>query len=121
MNGRILVVDDELSTNTLATEYLRLAGFDVVQRYDAETALETLAADAAFDAIVLDKRLPGCDGVEAARRIKADPRTATIPLILLSATIQQSQPETSNDFAKIIPKPFRPKDLVDAIKSSRRS
>jgi two-component system phosphate regulon response regulator PhoB len=109
------VVDDELSTNILAAEYLRLAGFEVVQSFDAEAALEILRADAAFDAIILDKRMPRLNGLEAARKIKADPRTAAIPLVLLSASIQRSGIEPSADIAAFIAKPFRPKDLVAAL------
>ena len=112
MSRRVLVVDDELSTNALATEYLRLAGFEVVQSFDAEAALETLKADAAFDAIVLDKRMPGMDGLEAARRIKADPRTAAIPLVLLSASLRPSGLEPTADVAAFLAKPFRPRELV---------
>ena len=112
MIRRVLVVDDEASTNALAAEYLRLAGFEVVQNYDAEAALETLKTDVAFDAIILDKRMPGIGGLEAARRIKADPRTAAIPLVLLSASIQQSGLEPTADIAAFLAKPFRPKQLV---------
>ena len=112
MSKRVLVVDDEPSSNVLSAEYLRLAGFEVVQNYDGEAALETLKSDAAFHVIILDKRMPGMNGLEAARRIKADPRTAAIPLILLSASIQQSAVAPSIDIAAVIAKPFRPKELV---------
>ena len=115
MSKRILIVDDERSTNILAAESLRLAGFETVQSFDAEDALEILKGDAAFDAVVLDKRLPGLNGLEAARKIKSDPRTAGIPLLLLSASIQQSRLEPSDDIAAFIAKPFRPKDLVAAL------
>lgn len=113
--SRILVVDDERHTNLLASEYLRLAGFAVTQCYDGESALETLATDNAFDLILLDKRMPGIGGLEVCRRLKEDPRTREIPIILLSAGIQPGKAAAPEAVASLA-KPFSPKELVAAIK-----
>lgn len=112
---RVLIVDDEPSSNTLAGEYLRLSGFEVVERFDAESALELLRRDAAFDAIVLDKRLPGMDGLEALRALKEDPKLSSIPVIMLSASAP-TEAIADAGAAGFIPKPFSPKDLAAAIK-----
>ncbi|MBI5631468.1 MAG: response regulator [Elusimicrobia bacterium] len=118
---RVLIVDDEHATNALASEYLRLAGFEVASCYDAESALKALEADSAFDAVVLDKRLPGMDGFEAGRRIKADPRTAGIPILALSASFHPQQ-EPSPAFDAFLGKPFSPRDLLVALnKITQRS
>ena len=116
---RILVVDDEKATNTLSAEYLRLAGFEVVSCFDGESALKVLASDPAFDLILLDKRMPGMGGLETGKVVKSDPRTAKIPIILLSASLQPSQvAEAEGDclFDASIPKPFSPKVLVALVK-----
>lgn len=115
MKKRVLVVDDERSLNTLAAEYLRLAGYEVVQLFDGESALSLLGKDRAFDAVVLDKRLPGLDGWQACRAIKADPSLKRIPVIILSASVSPHELET-HGAEKTMSKPFSPKDLAATIR-----
>jgi len=116
MKKRILVVDDEISTNTLATEYLRLAGFEVVAVGDARSALAALASELEIHLIVLDRRLPDIDGLELCVRIKADPRLRQVPVIIVSAYgtppadfLEKVKPEGW------MAKPFRPKQLAAEI------
>ncbi|OGS37105.1 MAG: hypothetical protein A2506_08780 [Elusimicrobia bacterium RIFOXYD12_FULL_66_9] len=113
MKMRILVVDDEPSTNTLAAEYLRLAGFEVVAVGDAQSALDALAAGLETHLIVVDRRLPDIDGLELCIRIKADPRLRAVPVLIVSA---YGTPPTEF-LEKVKPegwmaKPFRPKQLA---------
>ena len=115
MTRRVLVVDDERSLNALAAEYLRLAGCEVVQCYDAESALSLLREDPRFDVVVLDKRLPGLDGWQACRAIKADARLKHIPVILLSASVSTQAPAEPHGADRTMSKPFSPKDLARAI------
>ena len=82
---RILIVDDEAPLRFLLSKQLTRAGFDVTSAADGATAL-TVVAEAAFDAIVLDVVMPGLDGFEVCRRLKADPRTAAVPVVFLSAS-----------------------------------
>ena len=115
---RILVVDDERSTNTLSSDYLRLAGYEVHSCFDGESALEVLAADPGFDLIVMDKRMPGMGGVAAAQAIRRAERTAKIPLVFLSATLSPGQSADSDGELHAdayIPKPFSPKSLVATV------
>ena len=111
-----MVVDDEFSTNALASDYLRLAGYDVVQCYDGESALKLLGEDKTFDLIVLDKRMPGMDGLDALRVLRADPATAALPVILLSASVSPSQTAAQLGVSDFLSKPFSPKELAAAIK-----
>ncbi len=67
---RALVVDDEVPLVGLVTAYLEAEGFDVTAAYDGEQAVR-LAREHAPDVIVLDVMLPGIDGIEACRRIRA--------------------------------------------------
>lgn len=115
--SRILIVDDEPSLNTLAAEYLTLAGLKIEQVYDAESALELLRRDRAFTAIVLDKRLPGMDGWDLCRLLKADPGLKHIPVILLSASVHPDKAPQNVSAELYMAKPFSPKQLLAAIKS----
>jgi len=84
-NGKaVLLVEDNPANLELATDLLEMAGWRVVPAPTAEAALD-LAARAPFDLILMDVRLPGIDGLEAARRLKQNPRTAGIPVAALTA------------------------------------
>ncbi len=82
--ARILVVDDNLVNLKLATAVLELEGHEVLQANDAEEAL-TLLAGTVPDLILMDIALPGMDGLELTRRLKADPLFATVPILALTA------------------------------------
>ena len=81
---RILVVDDEQDLLDLITYNLQRNGYDVVSAQNGNDVMD-LAARENPDLILLDLMLPGSDGTEVARRLKADPRTANIPLVMLTA------------------------------------
>ncbi|MGH2721403.1 MAG: response regulator transcription factor [Actinomycetota bacterium] len=79
---RVLVVDDEPPVRTALERALRLAGYDVALAEDGEHALREVAA-AAPDAIVLDMLMPGVDGLEVCRRVRA--AGDTTPILMLTA------------------------------------
>lgn len=108
---RILIVDDEAPLRFLLSKQLTRAGFEVVAAADGEAALA--AVDESIAAVVLDVVMPGMDGFEVCRRLKADPRVADIPVIFLSASF-------SGDFrrrafrlggADFLAKPFQTEEL----------
>ena len=80
---RVLLVDDYPDAREMYTEYLEFSGFDVVQAGNGMEALQR-AADATPDIILMDLSLPVMDGWEATRRLKADVRTASIPVVALT-------------------------------------
>src|SRR5262245_60113367 len=80
---RVLVVDDYPDAREMYTEYLEFSGFEVVQAGNGIEALER-AIDSAPDIILMDLSLPVMDGWEATRRLKADTRTASIPIVALT-------------------------------------
>jgi DNA-binding response OmpR family regulator len=81
---RVLIVDDERDLVELITYNLGRNGYDVLAAFDGLAALE-IASREIPDLILLDLMMPGLDGTEVARRLKADSRTAAIPIIMLTA------------------------------------
>jgi two-component system cell cycle response regulator len=84
MSARILVVDDILPNVKLLEAKLTSEYFDVVTATDGATALETVRG-ASPDIVLLDVMMPGMDGFEVCRRIKEDPKTAHIPVVMVTA------------------------------------
>jgi two-component system cell cycle response regulator DivK len=80
----VLIVDDNRKNLKLVRDVLRVAGFETIE---AETGAEgiALAAEHVPDVILMDLRLPDMDGTEAARALGSDARTASIPVVALSA------------------------------------
>jgi DNA-binding response OmpR family regulator len=81
---RILAVDDSITYLQELNETLSGEGYDVILAQSGEEALEMLAVQV-VDCILLDRLMPGIDGTETCRRIKASPATREIPLIMLTA------------------------------------
>ena len=79
----LLVEDDELNRDSLR-RLLRRRGYDIVRAVDGEEALSIARAERP-DVIMMDMRLPGIDGWEATRQLKADPETRAILTIALTA------------------------------------
>jgi len=80
----ILIVDDHPQNLKLARIVLEGAGFDVKTAVDAEAAMVMIEQEHPR-LILMDLQLPGMDGLELTRRLKKDPRTATIPIVALTA------------------------------------
>jgi len=85
MSARILVVDDNASNLKLACELLACEGYEVLRADRSERALEILAGTLP-DLILTDVSMPGMDGLALTRKLKADPRTHAIPIIVLTAS-----------------------------------
>lgn len=84
MTARILVVDDVEPNVRLLEAKLTLEYYEVLTAGDGATALQ-IAADERPDIILLDVMMPGMDGFETCRRLKADPVTRHIPVVLVTA------------------------------------
>jgi DNA-binding response OmpR family regulator len=84
MTQRILAVDDEESVVRLLQIRLGALGYEVTPAHDGEAALRSIA-EAVPDLVLLDVMMPKMDGFEVLRRLKADPDTARIPVIMLTA------------------------------------
>jgi len=108
-DGRtILVVEDNPVNRKLARNALRIHGFQVHEATTGEEALELLSQHSA-DLILMDIQLPGMDGLEVTRRLKADPRTAHIPIVALTAHAKEADEFRAREAgcAGYITKPIR--------------
>jgi diguanylate cyclase (GGDEF)-like protein len=82
----VLVVDDDEATRALIVRWLTGAKLVCMEATTGEVALELMRANAAsIDAVVLDVMMPGMDGFEVLKRIKQDPATSFVPVVLLTA------------------------------------
>jgi CheY-like chemotaxis protein len=114
---RVLLVDDYPDARDMYSEYLEYSGYDVIQAANGVEALQR-AADDKPDIILMDLSLPVMDGWEATRRLKADDRTAGIPVVALTghalAGISEGAQQAGCD--AFVTKPCLPEDLVKEIK-----
>lgn len=115
--GRVLVVDDDDVIRQLITVNLELEGFDVVTAVDGQDALEKVK-DAQPSVITLDVMMPRLDGWEAAARLRSDPETAHIKVILLSARAQEADLQRGERIGvdAYLTKPFDPDELIDLVR-----
>jgi CheY-like chemotaxis protein len=82
--AKILIVDDESLTVKMLSTYLRMMGHDSVDALSSRQALDRLAYIAP-DAVLLDIMLPDTNGIELCRALRAEPATASVPIIMISA------------------------------------
>lgn len=114
--ARILVVDDEPHILKLVSFSLSKAGHEIFEAPDAMAGLK-VAAEKRPDLILMDVMMPCMTGFEALARLKADPGTAAIPVVMLSAKSQSYEQEEGLRLGalKYVCKPFTPKVLVQTV------
>jgi CheY-like chemotaxis protein len=115
--ARVLVVDDDEIIRQLITLNLELEGFEVYEAVDgADALLRVVEVDPAV--ITLDIMMPNMDGWEAAARLRSDPMTAHVKVVLLSARAQEADVRRGNRLGvdAYLTKPFDPDDLVDVVR-----
>jgi len=114
---KVLVVDDDETIRGLITLNLELEGFEVATAVDG---LDALAKAAAVQpaVVTLDVMMPRLDGWATAQRLRADPATADIKVVLLSARAQEAdlQRGTRIGVDAYLTKPFDPDDLIDIVR-----
>jgi DNA-binding response OmpR family regulator len=112
----VLVVDDDPVILRLLEVNFEMEGFVVRTAVDGLEGLATAKAESP-DVIVSDVMMPKMNGIELVRELKADPATARIPVILLSAKAQASDVRDGMDAGAddYVTKPFEPLDLVDRV------
>jgi two-component system cell cycle response regulator DivK len=115
----ILVVDDFLDNRQMYAEYLLFSGLRVEEAEDGHEALAKAFAMLP-DLIVMDLSLPGIDGWEATRRLKADPRTKRIPVIALTGHALAGHSKGAMDAGcdAFITKPCLPERLLEEVRKT---
>jgi CheY-like chemotaxis protein len=113
----VLIVDDYPDAREMYGAYLSLAGFDITQASNGVEALQH-ALDRPPDLILMDLSLPVMDGLEATRRLKADPRTSAIPVVGLSGHGIEgiSADATAAGCVCFVAKPCLPEDVLAQIR-----
>ena len=117
MPKKILAVDDERHIVRLVEVNLQRAGYEVVTAYDGREALEKVKAETP-DLVVLDVMMPYMDGFEVLKNLKADPATADIPVIMLTAKAQDADVFRGwqSGVDCYLTKPFNPMELLTFVK-----
>jgi two-component system phosphate regulon response regulator PhoB len=118
---RLLIVEDEQPVREMIGFVLSSAGYEIQEATDAREAQSRIAEDLP-DLILLDWMLPGLSGIEYARRLKKEELTREIPIIMLTARVEEEDKilglESGAD--DYITKPFSPRELVARIKAVMR-
>jgi len=117
MRKRILVVDDEEDIVHLITYNLRKEGYEVISAFEGNAALDR--ALTIPDLIILDVMMPGVDGFEVCKRLKANPATAQIPVVFLTARSGEVDEIFGLELGAddFIRKPISPRKLVARVKA----
>lgn len=117
----VLVVDDDVDIARFVQVNLEVEGFDVVVAHDGETAFR-LARQYRPDLAVVDLMMPGVDGLELTRRLRADPTTSSLPIIMLTAkglTVDKVVGLTAGADDYLV-KPFDTTELIARIQATLR-
>ncbi len=121
MKKKILAVDDEADILKLLRHNLTNAGFEFIEAADGPEALEKSRASAP-DLILLDVMLPDMDGNEVLKRLKADPFTKHIPVVMLTAKGEEIDRVLGLEFGAddYVVKPFSPRELILRVRAVLR-
>ena len=117
MSKRILVVEDQEDNRQIIRDLLSATDYEITEAESGEQALEAVAKQRP-DLILMDIQLPGMDGYEATRRIKADPALRSIPIIAVTsyALSGEEQKARAAGCDEYVPKPYSPRQLLAKIR-----
>ncbi|HTJ41801.1 MAG TPA: response regulator [Kofleriaceae bacterium] len=113
--GRILVVDDEADVVRTVTKALEARGHTITIARDGAEAIAAVAENRP-DLLVIDLAIPKIDGAEVARRLKADPATRAVPILMMSASYLAMEAVAEGQGAdEFVVKPFLRDTLVKQV------
>ncbi|MDA0672793.1 MAG: response regulator [Cyanobacteria bacterium] len=118
----VLVVEDSIPQREMITELLRGSGLDVTAASDGLEALEHIQSGHPPDLVVLDIVMPRMNGYELCRRLKADPSTQDVPVVMCSSKGEEFDRYwgMKQGADAYIAKPFQPTELVGTVKQLLR-
>jgi CheY-like chemotaxis protein len=114
MNSRILVVDDDETIRHLVVNILERAGFDTVEAFDGQDAIEHLDHDD-VDGVVLDLMMPRVDGFGVVDHLAATRPEMVKKTVMLTAYPQRAVRERVHHLCRVLAKPFGVRDVVAAV------
>ena len=115
-----MVVDDEPDVRLIARLVLTAADFEVREVSSGEEALAELSAGRSPDVLLLDVRMPGIDGWEVLRQVRADPALEHLPVVVFTAdlTARSEAPDVLRQGDVLIAKPFQADELLRAVQAA---
>ena len=116
MEDKVLAVDDELQMRDLLNLFLTRDGYEVILASNGEDAIE-LAKKENPQIILLDIKMPGIDGIEVCRRLKANRKTQSIPIIVITALGDHKMEAIEAGADDFISKPLDMLELSTRVKS----
>ena len=117
MASRIHACDDEPHITLAVKMKLSKAGFEVKTTSDGQQALEAIQAQAP-ELLITDYQMPRMDGLELCRRLRSEPATSELPIILLTAKgfeLDEEQIMDELKITKVLVKPFSPRELLQTV------
>ena len=118
--AKILIIEDDKFLRELMARKLNQENFDVTEALDGEEGIEKVK-ETVPDLILLDLILPGIDGFEVLSKIKEDPATASIPVIILSNLGQREDVERGLKLGAVdylVKAHFTPNEIIEKVKNS---
>jgi two-component system cell cycle response regulator DivK len=117
MSKRILVIEDQEDNRRIVRDLLTSAGYDLIEAVTGEEGV-SMAETQRPDLILMDIQLPGLDGYEATRRIKANPALRHIPIIVVTSYALSGDEAKAREAGcdGYVAKPFSPRVLLAKIR-----
>jgi CheY-like chemotaxis protein len=118
VSKKILMVDDDQRLLRVVSMYLAMEGYEIISAPDGEAGLRE-AQQQRPDLIIMDVMMPGMDGITACTRLRTDPKTADIPVLLFSALSGSEDVERARQAGAnhLITKPFNLVGLAEVVNS----
>lgn len=118
MSRRVLVVEDQEDNRRIIRDLLTSVGYELIEAPDGLAGVR-LAKEHRPDLILMDIQLPGIDGYEATRRIKADPELLAIPIVVVTsyALSGDEQKARAAGCDAYVAKPFSPRQLLATVRA----
>jgi DNA-binding response OmpR family regulator len=115
MSKRILIIDDEENIRRVTRLTLQAAGYEIGEASDGERGLEAFGDGSTWDAVLLDQRMPGMDGLETLRRINERDATARVIMATAYASIELAVDAMKLGATDFVRKPMTPEILRNAV------
>jgi two-component system cell cycle response regulator DivK len=115
----ILIVEDNEKNLKLVRDVLQVKGFSTIEAGTAEEGIQ-LAASRKPDLILMDIQLPGMNGIDALKHLRADKATASIPVVAVTASVMQQDRTLimESGFDAYVGKPINIKDFLEAVRTA---